>query len=262
MIKASFQPIRWSGDEDRYFGPFTVHTARDPSIGVVFKFSDGDERRESYVRIHLGKLTVLFPIPCFVKPWRQWVDVPGLPEGPGGYWLTGSHEYGLDLKRHEAHWKWGAQKNHWPNGGSGCWFYPWSEQVPVSDVLVHPDGSERPLGQEDACTTTFQVRDFDGEVIEAKVRFERSRYRVGKGLWHWLRLGKTHTYHGVAIEFSAETGRRKGSWKGGVTGVYGPANHADGHEAALQKYCAEHGMTLLPQTPDTPPPKSGGLEND
>lgn len=247
-------PIRWSGERDKYFGPFTFCIDGRNELGFSIKFGDGDERPESYVRIHLFKFTALFPIPALVKPWKEWVDTSKYDwaKPPHGYWETGSREYGISFTATEAHWRFGDQRNQWPNGGSGCWFYPWRDHKLIGKTYTDMHGNIVEATDDEKPVADFIVEDFDGELVEAKVAIEHLRYRVGKGLWHWLMLGKTKAYTKLDISFSAETGRRKGSWKGGTLGVSWPANPSDLHAMAMRQYCEKNNMKLIGVREATP----------
>jgi hypothetical protein len=47
------------------------------------------------------------------------------------------------------------------------------------------------------------------------------------------------------IRFSEETGRRKGSWKGGTLGHGIDMLPGELHEAAFRRYCATHEMEFV-----------------
>jgi hypothetical protein len=244
------KPIRWGGEEDKYFGPFTFHRNRSNEFGFNVRFGDGRDCPQSYIRLHFGKLTVLFPIPSIVKPWKMWIDTSKFAwsDNPaGGYWEFGYHDYGVVFSRTEMHWKFGPQSFLGFGGSnrSGCWFYPWCDTTLLSCTYTDLDGNRCESNEDDKPVAVFLVHDFDGEVIEAKVAIEHSKYRVGRGLWHWLLLGKTRNHTSLEIKFASETGRRKGSWKGGTTGVWMPANSADTAATAMRKYCEENDMKLI-----------------
>lgn len=242
-----FKPVRWSGERDKYFGPFTFFFGERNEVGFSVKFGDGYERPESFVRIHLLKFTAIFPIPSLVKPWKEWVDTSryNWSKPPHGYWETGSREYGLSFSASEMHWRFGPQKHRWPNGGSGCWFYPWRDHKLVGRTYTDADGKIVEATEDEKPVAVFLVNDFDGELVEAKVAIEHLKYRIGKGLWHWLMLGKTKTYTKLHISFSAETGRRKGGWKGGTIGVSTQAEPSDQHATAMRRYCEKNDMKLI-----------------
>ena len=241
------KPIRWSGERDKYFGPLTFCIGERSEVGFCIKFGDGDEEPESYVRLHLFKFTVLCPIPALLKPWKEWVDTSRYDwsKPPYGYWETGSRQYGLSFHATEMHWRFGKQKDEWPNGGSGCWFYPWRDHKLIGRAYSDASGKIVEASEDEKPVEVFWVSDFDGTLIEAKVAIAHLRYRVGKGLWHWLMLGKTKTYTRLDVSFSAETGRRKGSWKGGTLGVSMLAEPFDLHATAMRRYCEKNDMQLI-----------------
>jgi hypothetical protein len=99
---------------------------------------------------------------------------------------------------------------------------------------------------EESCPSiTFQFSDFDGEKITARTHIEEYQWLFGAGWFKWLawfRKPKICRY--LEIEFANETGRRKGSWKGGTLGHAIEMAPNELHEAAFRRYCAEHEMTF------------------
>lgn len=115
----------------------------------------------------------------------------------------------------------------------------------ISKHSILPDGSEMNLDHHPPYVVTFTVQDFDGQMVQAEIRLSRTRYRIGRGVWHWLLLGRRKDYHTAQIQFSSEVGREKGSWKGGIIGVVTNVNPDESHIEALKRYCGENGMTFI-----------------
>lgn len=84
------------------------------------------------------------------------------------------------------------------------------------------------------------VDPYDGEEMEAKVNIEEREWIRGK--WPWLRSILKFVpncriiQRVINIEFSKETGPRKGSWKGGTTGTSHTINPGETVETALHNY--------------------------
>ncbi|MCE4223366.1 hypothetical protein HCU64_06350 [Methylobacterium sp. C25] len=122
------------------------------------------------------------------------------------------------------------------------------------------DGSRRRMDAardaEAACPSfTFAFADFDGEHLTARTHIEEREWRLGTGCFRWLSLfRKPLIIRRLDITFSGETGRRKGSWKGGTLATNGPIMEpGETHEATFRRYCTENRMTFigLAATPTT-----------
>lgn len=95
-------------------------------------------------------------------------------------------------------------------------------------------------------TRTFAFADFDGEKLTATTRIEEREWRFGTGWFRWLSMFRSaKIVRSIDIRFSGETGKRKGSWKGGTTGCGGPVLRGELHEDAFRRYCAENSMTFI-----------------
>lgn len=246
---SKFKQIRWSGAADKYYGSFTVHKGEVKEVGVVVRFSfDDDGQPESYARLHFGAWTVVFRVPNVIKPHSAWVDTSKYEwsKGPdSGYWEHHAREYGLNFGTHEMHWRFGIQVSFWPNKSSGVWFYPWEDRKLISHNSIDLDGKEHPFDEESKIVAHFLVTDYDGEQIEATCHLERRRYRIGKGIWHWLRLKKTEVFTKLGVQFSGEVGPRKGSWKGGMIASSSIAEPTDTHASAMRKFCETNNLKLI-----------------
>src|SRR5690606_33228759 len=92
----------------------------------------------------------------------------------------------------------------------------------------------------------FTFRDFDGEELTATTRIEEREWRFGVGWFKWLSLfRRPKVSRDLEITFSGETGKRKGSWKGGTIGDSIKMLPGELHEPAFRRYCAANGMTFV-----------------
>lgn len=98
----------------------------------------------------------------------------------------------------------------------------------------------------------FGFHDYDGELLTATTFIEEREWRHGKGWFKWLSwFSKPIIHRSLSINFSGETGKKKGSWKGGTTGHSiemdrGPdGQFYEGHLGAFLRYCSEHEMTFV-----------------
>ena len=89
----------------------------------------------------------------------------------------------------------------------------------------------------------FGFFDFDGEYIIAKTMIEEREWHRGERWCKWLSwFYAPKIRRSLDIEFSQETGPRKGSWKGGTLGHGIDTLPGELHEAAFRRYCIEHKM--------------------
>lgn len=262
---------RWS-DHDRRWGPFIYahdrHGGYRPLAFLLATSGDEDERPFNTLRLSAFGQTLIIILPRLIRPWRRWVDTSGYAwstSSRSGYWNVGRREYGISVS--DGYLSASLGRVTHDSGSEQRWgyFLPWKQWRHVRQSLYGlrgehaadmPQWGGRPArvdwqtrhAEEERIlasvpTATFDFVDFDGERLTATVRLEEREWRRGTGWWRWLSLvwpKRVERY--IDIRFSGETGRRKGSWKGGTIGHSGPARRGDLHEAAFRRYCAENGM--------------------
>lgn len=269
--------IRWS-DNDRYFGPFTY--ARDRKgyrpIAALIDSGDGDDYPGCRLRWSAFGHTLILAIPAIIKPWRQWVDTSRYEwsRGPGsGYWDTHRREYGFSYSEGFLQVFLGRQTGDSSTTQDWCKHLPWTQWRHVrrsfygldgEHVATLPDTGKSYLGDpgrwdreraiEDATpTVSFAFRDFDGEALTAMTKVEEREWRFGEGWFKWLSLfRRPKIRRSLDLWFSGETGKRKGSWKGGTIGHSIDMRPGELHEAAFRRYCGEHQMTFIGPAPIKP----------
>jgi len=261
-----FKPIRW-GDDDRYFGPLTF--SRDVSyrpFAMQIGSGDGDEYPCCRLRISGFGRTVILALPAIIKPWRVWADTSkySWSNNPdGGYWDTGSREYGFSLSNGHLSVSLGRVTNDSStNQQWGC-FLPWTEWRCVRDVMFDDQGKvfyervgpyprfgtaeydAKRLSDETCPSVIFAFHDFDGEQIKANTKIGETAYRRGIGYFKWLSLlCKKRVRRSLDINFSSEVGKRKGSWKGGTIGHSISMRPDELHETAFVRYCEENKLVF------------------
>ncbi|PNU05838.1 hypothetical protein [Novosphingobium guangzhouense] len=268
---------RWS-DNDRYFGPFTY--SRDDRhyrpFGIML-VSGKEEHLECSLRLRGFGHTLIVALPAIIKPYRQWVDTSHYEwsKSPaGGYWDEYRKEYGLSAVDGALHTHYGAQTHSSESTKSKVWFFPWKAWRHVRHSLYDLNGdhfatipergrrtkigdgawrnhwdAERAL--QDACpTSSFQFKDFDGELITATTRIEERQWKRGEGKFKWLSLlWPDKISRSLDLRFSSEVGRRKGSWKGGTVGHSIEMLPGELHEAAFKRYCDKQGLSFIRAVP-------------
>lgn len=262
--------IRWS-DNDRYFGPFTLSVGDYKSLSAVLGSGDGDDYPGCRLRLSAFGVTLISALPPVIKPWRRWVDTSkyAWSDNPaGGYWDTGERAYGFSISGGHLNVSLGRVTNDSETEQRWGCFLPWTQWRHVRFRLYDTDGAiyyeqhghggrfgseayEAEWRAKDTCPTrVFTFHDFDGEVLTATTKIEESEWRFGEGWFKWLSLfRRPKIKRSLDIGFSGETGKRKGSWKGGTIGHGIEMRHGEMHEAAFRRYCAENSMTFIgPET--------------
>jgi hypothetical protein len=266
---------RWS-DNDHNFGPFTY--AYEPRggyrpFGVQLSSGDDDERI-CQIRFSGFGHTLIIALPPIIRPHKVKVVPAGWDEqtikrlGRNWYWDKTEREYGFTIVDNAVHLHYGRQSHDISTEQSKCWFIPWLQWRHVRRSLYDVDGKHfwteperkpRALGEpwgyeavraaQDACPSmTFNFRDFDGDHLTAKTRIEEREWRLGEGWFKWLSaFAKPRIRRSLDISFSGETGKRKGSWKGGTLGHSIEMTPGELHHSAFRRYCEAHEMTFLGQ---------------
>lgn len=257
--------ISWAGsDKDRHLGPFTyVIEGRSSQWGFVATSAD-DEDRPANLRLHLHKLTILCRLPDWmIKPYREKVEARSWDAetvqrlGRNWYWQVDERSFGVTTSEGTAFLKYGRQTGDSTTDRSKCFFYPWREWRVVRDDLYDDNGQffaalhgkdwkvRHPL--QDACPrASFRFADFDGEEITASCYIEEWDRKIGTGRFKWLSLfRRKQSRRSLKISFSAEVGKRKGSWKGGTLGHSIEMMPGELHEPAFRRYCLENDLKFL-----------------
>ena len=275
MFKAN--RIRW-GDHDRYFGPFTYSRSLHYSpIAICLDSGDGDDYPGCRIRTSAFGHTLILAVPAIIKPFKIWKEITHEPSRSQiinqgrepGYWDIYRREFGFSCSEGFLQIFFGAQTHDSSTTQSWSKFLPWRNWRHVRRSLydlegnhfwTYPKSSRPKLGGkayhnrwavekavEDACpTVSFEFDDYDGERIIATTKIEEREWRFGEGWFKWLSLfRKPKIRRSLDMEFSKETGTRKGSWKGGTIGAGIDMSNGELHESAFKRYCAENNMTFV-----------------
>lgn len=272
---------RW-GDNDRYWGPFTYarnsRTDGYRPLCLILGSGDDGDYPGCYLRTSAFGHTLICALPPILRPWRRKVIASTWDQdtitrlGRNWYWNTHERELGFSYCRSGGVGDGGflniflGRQTH-DSSTEHRWscFTPWNNWRHVRHSFYGLDGSHfwtesnetnRLKGEEkwralrdaeQACPSrTFAFKDFDGEELTAKTRIEERQWELGTGWFKWLsRYKKPIIHRSLDIEFSGETGKRKGSWKGGTIGHSIEMQPGELHESAFRRYCAEHEMTFL-----------------
>lgn len=262
------RPLRW-GDHDRYLGPFTWSYGGTYRHCAVVLRSRGEEGRDGgrcSLRFSLGRATLIIALPGIVRPQRVkrypgW-DVATIERlGRDWYWDVNPRQYGFSLNERgflsvyygrethdsstEQRWGYFLPWTQWRHvrhslyGLDGAHF--WTEPKGVSNSLANPNAWEAYRAAKEACPTTdFAFEDFDGQRLTATTRIEEREWHFGSGWFKWLSwFRRPKISRSLHIEFSGETGRDRGSWKGGTIGTSIEMLPGELHEGAFRRFCEQ-----------------------
>jgi hypothetical protein len=257
---------RWS-DNDRHFGPFLYAPDKYRNLACVLSSGDDEDYPGCRIRISAFGHTVISALPTIIKPWKRkvmahtWDQATVDRMGRDWYWDKHSREYGISYGADGGRGGFlqvflGAQTHDSSTTQSWSCFIPWNNWRHVRHSFYDLEGNhfwtepelKRPMIAawealkviQDSCPSrTFAFTDFDGEKLTAKTRIEEREWRLGTGWFKWMSwFSKPKIHRSLDIDFSGETGRRKGSWKGGTTGHSIEMLPGELHEAAFKRYCA------------------------
>jgi hypothetical protein len=253
---------RWS-DKNFNLWPLTFSWDTYPKLGVMLD-SGHDESRGCHIRLYLHRLCLLVELPPIVTPYRikhiaGWDAATIARLGRDYYFEEHAREYGFSYSYEGAiHVHYGPQTHSSDTTRSDVWSLPWANwrfvRMSYYDLSgkhwwTEPKGmpwEERHAKEAECPSTSFEFLDFDGERIQATTHIEEREWLFGTGRFKWLSLfRKPLIRRSLDIEFSKETGKRKGSWKGGTIGTGIDMLPGELHESAFRRYCAEHNMKFI-----------------
>lgn len=259
---------RWS-DTERRWGPFTVDHAkagRANRWAVLLNSGDPEDGPNAHLRLHAFRWTLLVELPPILKPYRErvtakyWNAETIARMGRDWYYHYDPREFGFCLTEGFLMVHYGRQSLDSSTEQSWSWFLPWTQWRHVRQswhglhgerlsVLYDRSPStlyRRQEAHRSLCPKVqFLFLDFDRESIRATTHIEEREWRFGTGAFRWLSWFRRPKVHrSLEIAFSAEVGRKKGSWKGGTIGHSIEMLPGELHEAAFRRYCAKHELTF------------------
>lgn len=253
---------RWSGENDKHFGPFITVAKREhgsDKIGVMLDSGD-DERRGCCLQLDGFGWTVILELPPIIKPWRRWVDTTGrCGDARSGYWDTHERNYGFYVFDGHFYVALGAQTHDSTTTQKWSCFLPWTQRRFIRHSYYGLDGElfftsdgrggfgsdayQAERAAHDNCPKArFEFKDYDDSVIIATTMIEEREWAFGTGWFKWLSwFRQNRIRRSLDLQFSAEVGPEKGSWKGGTLGHGIDMLPGELHQAAFERYCsAEH----------------------
>jgi hypothetical protein len=260
--------IRWA-DNDRYLGPVTYSwTERYRPFAAVLDSGDDDESAGCRLRFSAFGHTLIVALPPVIKPWRRkivanWDAATVARLGRDWYWDAHPRRYGFSCSEGHLNLYLGRQTGDSRTEQRWGTFLPWTQWRHIRHSFYGLAGEhywtepryKAKLGEpnnwydvyraaKDACPSrTFAFADFDGEALTVRTLIEEGEWRFGTGWFRWLSVfRKPNIKRSLDLEFSGETGKRKGSWKGGTTGHSIGMLPGELHESAFRRYCEAHEM--------------------
>lgn len=260
---------RW-GDNDRHFGPFTYAYDGRYRPFVVVLSSEEEEYPGCNMRLSAFGHTLIAELPPIIKPHREKIypkwDAATIERlGRDWYWNIDQRQFGFSLCENFLQVFRGRHTMDSSTDRTWGYFLPWTQWRHVrhsfygldgEHIATLPDTGKSYLGDpgrwereraiaDSTPTVAFAFDDFDGERIVATTRIEEREWKAGTGWFKWLSLfRKSRVSRSLDIRFSAETGKRKGSWKGGTVGHAIEMVSGELHESAFRRYCSENNMTF------------------
>lgn len=270
-----FKNARW-GDNDHYLGPFT-YCPRSGYTSLSIMLSSGGEGdySESPCNLRLSAFgyTLISVLPQIVPSHKEKVipnwDAATVARLGRDYYLDVTpREYGFTYSDGHLSLHLGRQTDDSSTTQDWGCFLPWTQWRHIRHSIYGLNGEHFwteskkivSLGEdgwaasheirrimESACPSTiFEFDDFDEERLKATTRIEEREWRFGTGYFKWLSwFRKSRVSRSLDITFSGETGKRKGSWKGGTIGHSISMLPGELHEAAFRRYCSEHEMKFV-----------------
>jgi hypothetical protein len=257
---------RW-GDNDRYFGPFTFALDRTYRSLAIMISSGDDEGSLASLRVSAFGATVIMALPRWLVPTERkkvlatlWDAATIKRLGRNWYWDETRRRYGISVFEGHLSLHYGREANDSRTEQRKGWLLPWTQwrfnrwslygldgrlfaHLPANYRFGTPEDNERQRLTEACPVAVFAFNDFDGEALVATTKIEEREWLFGRGWFRWLSLFRApKVRRSLDIHFSGETGRRKGSWKGGTIGCGIDMLPGELHAAAFERYCAKHDM--------------------
>lgn len=262
--------INRHGDHDKHWWRFR-YSAPSPHwrpTGIMLETNGGgydeSDRTFNLLNVSLFGHNLGLLLPGLLKPYTRMKFYP--PDGqdePRSYTETYRRDFGFRHSDGAMTFHFGKQTGEWPGCKSKTWFYPWRETTCIRHSLYDDAGDffadmpdHRPVRLSDvnnwkarnaleaACPVRlFLFAENDGDLRVAQCRIEECEWRRGRGLWRWLLAWKPNMVRrSLAIEYSDEVGRRKGSWEGGTIGCGIDMEKGELPIEAFTRHCKKEGL--------------------
>jgi hypothetical protein len=264
---------RWS-DNQKSFYPFTLAKSRKDYgnyLGVHLHSGDNEENKGCNLKIYFLNYTFITELPPIIKPFlfkhtpTSWDAETIKRIGRDHYFQSFNRSYGFRLLINDGHDQgvmfvdYGPQTHDSETTKSKVWFIPflqwryhgidlYDEQQNLFYSQKHTSRSfdELYTKQKECPSVSFMFKDYDGEELTVRSTIQERTWKFGEGWFKWLSwFKKDMVIRQLDLEFSGETGKRKGSYKGGTIGASIAMLPNETHEDAFKRYCVKHEMTYI-----------------
>lgn len=261
-------------DNDKKFMGITYGKSKWDAFRIVVSSGDEEERETFQNTLTLYSFGRVFRVnlPNLIEPYRikhtpiSWSEEDIKRIGRNYYYETHPKQYGVTVDDGYVHLYYGAQTHCSTSTKSKCWSIPWMQWRWVRTSFYDPDGYlwwsnysgslreawETQYEMQQSCPKSiFLVEDFDQTKVNAECYIRESEWHFGEGWFKWLRFFRKPMIRRVLeIKFDQETGREKGSWKGGTTGTSIEMLSKETPVEAFKRFCqkdqySKHGNSKL-----------------
>jgi len=230
--------------------------SNDHSLFSLIYSSDDMERDESMLTVYF------FGWYWYVYFNTVLIRAKKAPSKSGGYTVVMPRRYGFSFHykddMHCLFLYYGSDDDNWESeervkSSMTIWNFPWAQWSFDAHYLLNLDGTLfHKVGKDDEhnCwdypgheTISFNFLDgFDGTPVIAKCKVERRVWTKGEKSFGWLKyLFKDNNQKSLDLDFNKEVGKRKGSWKGGITGMGTGMLEDETPEEAFVRFCLKEG---------------------
>lgn len=254
-------------DNDKKLGPITYARSSWNPLRLVFSTGgDGDDDSPcNTLTAYAFGWVARLRLPTLAQPHRvkhkatYWDAATIERMGRDWYYETFARDFGFCLHDGHVSLYYGPQTHDSVTTKQHGYFLPWTQwrfhrhtyydaaglehwtQLRSEAKPFRTHGYDEQQRAEETCpSVSFDIEDFDGARIVAKTVIEQREWKFGEGWFKWLSLfRKNMIRRSLKIDFSAETGPEKGSWKGGTCGTSIDLMPNELHESAFGRYCEQ-----------------------
>lgn len=250
-------------NNDKNLGPLTL--ARWKGSFAAYLATGDDEYKGNRIMLIAFGWALRIALPEIVQPHKRKVMAYSWDEetvkrlGRDWYYDVTEREFGFNLSNMGNGYDflqvyYGPQTHDSSTTKSWCAHLPWKQWRCVRNSVYDPEGAlfateQRGDGRDfrawwdakEKCPHSyFGFEDFDGEMIVATCTIEEMEWHRGEGWFKWLKwFWPRKIRRSLNLQFSAEVGPEKGSWKGGTTGHGIEMERDETSFGAFVRYCAK-----------------------
>lgn len=249
-------------DDNKHLWPFTLSKSRSwRPFGIVLSSGAFDDSPgDCHIKLHACGYTLICELPKIIPDFRvrhqakSWDAATIARLGRDWYEEVFAREYGFLSSDGHFNIYYGPQGDDSKYEKRKGFFMPWREWTHIRYSLFDKQGKHfwterdgdktaweaKQAVKQALSKVYFQIEDYDGEIITATTYIDEREWRFGTGLFSWLSwFRRPKVRRSLEIEFSAEVGKEKGSWKGGTIGHSIEMLPNEMHESAFERYCQQ-----------------------